>query len=86
MMFLFRYMKILLSADSWSEENGIGTTFSAIRILKDKFIFAHVGDSLIYHNRGSGFQKSQCHTLGDELIEKHGPEAADDMPEHYCIP
>lgn len=65
-------------------ENGIGTTFSAIRILKDKFIFAHVGDSLIYHNRGSGFQKiSKCHTLGDELIEKHGPEAADDMPEHY---
>ena len=29
-------------------ENGIGTTFSAIRILKDKFIFAHVGDSLIF--------------------------------------
>ncbi|MEC8865716.1 MAG: hypothetical protein VXX20_04435, partial [Verrucomicrobiota bacterium] len=22
-------------------------------------------------------------TLGDELIEKHGPQAADDMPEHY---
>ena len=26
---------------------------------------------------------SKCHTLGDELIDKHGPEAAIDMPEHY---
>ena len=26
---------------------------------------------------------SKCHTLGDELIEKHGPDAANDMPEHY---
>ena len=63
-------------------ENGIGTTFCD-KDTKDKFIFAHVGDSLIYHNRGSGFQKSPSVTLGDELIEKHGPEAADDMPEHY---
>ena len=26
---------------------------------------------------------SKCHTLGDELIDKHGPDAAIDMPEHY---
>ena len=26
---------------------------------------------------------SKNHTLGDELIAKHGPEAAHDMPEHY---
>ena len=31
-----------------------------------------------------GFCKiSKNHTLGDELIDKHGPEAAHDMPEHY---
>ncbi|MBL6827383.1 MAG: serine/threonine-protein phosphatase [Opitutales bacterium] len=65
-------------------ENGIATTFSAVRLLSDKFIFSHVGDSLIFLNQGSGFQKiSKCHTLGDELIDKHGPEAANDMPEHY---
>ena len=62
-------------------ENGIATTFSAVRLLSDKFIFSHVGDSLIFLNQGSGFQKiSKCHTLGDELIDKHGPEAANDMP------
>ena len=65
-------------------ENGIGTTFSAIRLLSDRCIFSHVGDSSILYSDGSGLKKiSKCHTLGDELIEKHGPEAANDMPEHY---
>jgi protein phosphatase len=65
-------------------ENGVGTTFSAIRLLNDRCIFTHVGDSSILFSDGSGLKKiSKCHTLGDELIEKHGPEAANDMPEHY---
>ena len=65
-------------------ENGIGTTFSAIRLLADRCLFSHVGDSCILHSDGSGLNKiSKCHTLGDELIEKHGPDAANDMPEHY---
>jgi protein phosphatase len=65
-------------------ENGVGTTFSAIRLLSDRFIFSHVGDSSILYSDGSGLKKiSKCHTLGDELIEKHGPDAANDMPEHY---
>lgn len=65
-------------------ENGIGTTFSAIRMLNDSCIFTHVGDSMILHSDGSRLRKiSKCHTLGDELIEKHGPDAANDMPEHY---
>ena len=47
-------------------------------------VFVHVGDSSIYLNDGNGFRKvSKCHTLGDELIAKHGPEASVDMPEHY---
>ena len=46
--------------------------------------FSHVGDSSILYSDGSGLRQiSKCHTLGDELIEKHGPEAANDMPEHY---
>lgn len=65
-------------------ENGVGTTFSSIRLLSDRFLFSHVGDSSIYFNNGDGLEKiSKCHTLGDELIEKHGPDAANDMPEHY---
>ena len=65
-------------------ENGIGTTFSAIRMLSDRCMFSHVGDSSILYSDGSGLRQiSKCHTLGDELIEKHGPEAANDMPEHY---
>ena len=65
-------------------ENGIGTTFSAIRMLSDRCMFSHVGDSSILYSDGSGLRQiSKCHTLGDELIEKHGQEAANDMPEHY---
>ena len=65
-------------------ENGIGTTFSGLRIIGNKMLFAHVGDSSIFVKNGQGLSKiSKNHTLGDELIEKHGPEAADDMPEHY---
>ena len=65
-------------------DNGIGTTFSAARVLDDKMIIAHVGDSSIFLKNGQGLQKiSRNHTLGDELIEKHGPDAMNDMPEHY---
>ena len=65
-------------------DHGIGTTISAIRVLGDQMIIAHVGDSSIFLKNGQGLQKiSRSHTLGDELIEKHGPEAMDDMPEHY---
>ena len=56
-------------------ENGIATTFSAVRLLSDKFIF-HVGDSLIFLNQGSGFQNFKVSYTCDELIDKHGPEAA----------
>ena len=34
-------------------------------------------------NDGGLKKISKSHTLGDELIEKHGPDAANDMPEHY---
>ncbi len=65
-------------------DNGIGCTFSGLRLRGNKISFVHVGDSSIYLNDQAGFRKvSKCHTLGDELIDKHGPEAASDMPEHY---
>ena len=65
-------------------ENGIGCTFSGLRLVGDKMIFVHVGDSSIYLNDGNCLRLiSKSHTLGDELIDKHGPEAAIDMPEHY---
>jgi len=65
-------------------ENGIGTTFSAIRVKDDNVMFAHVGDSSIFLLDKEGFRKvSKSHTLRDELLEKHGENAALDMPEHY---
>ena len=65
-------------------ENGIGTTFSGIRVLGGNIMFAHVGDSSIFLLDGDGFRKvSKSHTLRDELLEKHGENAALDMPEHY---
>ena len=65
-------------------ENGIGCTFSGLRLIGDRFSYVHVGDSSIYYYDDGGLKKlSKCHTLGDELIDKHGPDAAIDMPEHY---
>jgi len=65
-------------------ENGIGTTFSALRFYNENAYFAHVGDSSIFVLDGSGLRKvSKSHTLRDELLEKHGENAALDMPEHY---
>ncbi len=65
-------------------ENGIGTTFSAIRVMGENLMIAHVGDSSVFLKNGQGLQRiSRSHTLGDELIEKHGPDAMNDMPEHY---
>ena len=65
-------------------DNGIGTTFSAIRMMGDRALFSHVGDSTIFTLDEMGLKKiSKCHTLKDELIEKHGENAALDMPDHY---
>jgi len=67
-----------------SGESGIGCTFSGVRYTDGKFVYLHVGDSSIFLHDEEGFRKiSKCHTLGDELIDKHGPDAAIDMPEHY---
>ena len=65
-------------------ENGIGCTFSGLRYVEDHFSYVHVGDSSIFLHDENGLKKiSKCHTLGDELIDKHGPDASIDMPEHY---
>lgn len=67
-------------------QNGIGTTFSGLFLLDNKIIFGHVGDSYIlkYEKETDQLvQLSKEHTLAAELIAKHGPDAAVDMPEHY---
>ena len=67
-----------------SEDNGIGTTFSAVRVTEDKLFFVHVGDSAIFIHDSNGLRQiSKIHTLRDELLAKHGQDAALDMPEHY---
>jgi serine/threonine protein phosphatase PrpC len=67
-------------------QNGIGTTFSGVVLLDDKIIYGHVGDSFILKFEKESqqlLQISKEHTLAAELIAKHGPDAAVDMPEHY---
>lgn len=67
-------------------QNGIGTTFSGVVFLGNKILYGHVGDSYILkYEKVSGqlTQVSKEHTLAAELIAKHGPDAAVDMPEHY---
>ena len=67
-------------------QNGIGTTFSGIKFLEQSFVYAHVGDSCILHfTQANGIKEiTKAHTLAAELIAKHGPESAKDMPEHYA--
>lgn len=67
-------------------QNGIGTTFSGLIFQENKFVFGHVGDSFIlkYSKESEQLiQISKEHTLAAELIAKHGPDAAVDMPDHY---
>ena len=66
--------------------NGIGTTFSGVVFVENKFIYGHVGDSCILKFEKESSQLlhlSKEHTLAAELIAKHGPDAAIDMPDHY---
>ena len=80
------HSNIIKSGAIVAGQNGIGTTFSGIRFLNGKFIYGHVGDSFILkYDKESGelHQISKEHTLAAELIAKHGPDAANDMPEHY---
>ena len=81
------HQNLLKSGSIVGGQNGIGTTFSAIRFLHNRFLFAQVGDSVIFHFDGASKslkQVSKSHTLEAELLAKHGPEAANDMPEHYA--
>ena len=67
-------------------QNGIGTTFSGVVLLENKVIYGHVGDSYILKFEKESqqlLQISKEHTLAAELVAKHGPDAAVDMPEHY---
>ena len=68
----FTVFTSLLSPELFGGQNGIGTTFSAVR-LGDRFIFAQVGDSVIFHFDGSSGtlrQVSRSHTLEAELLAK----------------
>ena len=81
------HQNLLKSGAIVGGQNGIGTTFSAVRFLQNHFLFAQVGDSVIFHFDGESKslkQVSKSHTLEAELLAKHGPEAANDMPEHYA--
>lgn len=81
------HKNLLHSGEIVGGQNGIGTTFSALRSLGDRFMFAQVGDSVVFHFDGSSNslkQVSRSHTLEAELLAKHGPDAANDMPEHYA--
>ena len=67
-------------------QNGIGTTFSGLVIVENKIFYGHVGDSYILKFEQESSQLlhlSKEHTLAAELIAKHGPDAAIDMPDHY---
>ena len=67
-------------------QNGIGTTFSGLIFNENSILYGHVGDSYILKfekETDQLIQLSKEHTLAAELIAKHGPDAAVDMPEHY---
>ncbi len=67
-------------------QNGIGTTFSGVRLLEDKILYGHVGDSyiMLYDFENNVLKQiSKVHTLAAELIAKHGADAAKEMPDHY---
>ena len=67
-------------------QNGIGTTFSGLIFNESSILYGHVGDSYILKYQKETdqlIQLSKEHTLAAELIAKHGPDAAVDMPEHY---
>jgi len=67
-------------------QNGIGTTFSGLIFKESSILYGHVGDSFIlkYEKESDQLiQLSKEHTLAAELIAKHGPDAAVDMPDHY---
>ncbi len=80
------HQNILDSGEIVGGQNGIGTTFSAIRFLGNRFIYAHVGDSAIFrfeYGTKNLTQVSKSHTLAAELLAKHGPDGDIDIPDHY---
>ena len=52
-------------------ENGIGTTFSAIRLLSGRCIFSHVGDSSILYSDGSGLKRFRNATLWEMSLSRN---------------
>ena len=80
------HRNILKCGEIVGGQNGIGTTFSALRFVDGIFLYAHVGDSVILHFDPVGKnlkQISKSHTLAAELLAKHGPDSGIDIPDHY---
>jgi serine/threonine protein phosphatase PrpC len=85
-MFFKIHQNVLSCGNIVGGQNGIGTTFSGVKFLDHSFVYAHVGDSSILHfTESDGIKEvTTAHTLAAELVAKHGPESAKDMPEHYA--
>lgn len=67
-----------------SEDTGIGTTLTLVRIQENRLFAAHIGDSSLYLLREGTLTKlSKDHTLAQEALDRLGPGEEADIPDHF---
>jgi len=73
-------------AEGWAAHplTGMATTLTAGCLEGDALRLAHAGDSAAYLERDGALAKLTVdHTMEQELLEKHGPNAKRGMPAHF---
>ena len=80
-----RLNKTVVKAGQKHTYDGIGTTLTAMRECKGRLVVGHLGDSglFVFSPDGSATQATIDHTMAQEMIDTHGGDIAQTIPENY---
>ena len=84
-LFHFINQKVFKAGRKISNETGIGTTLTVVKLNGEEMTIGHVGDSTVFLFRADNCQQlTTDHTMEQEVIDRLGPDASLDTPSFYA--
>ncbi len=84
-VFHFINQKVFEKGRKISDETGIGTTLTVVKLNDEEMTIGHVGDSSVFLFRADNCQQlTTDHTMEQEVIDRLGPGASIDTPAYYA--
>jgi len=84
-VFHFINQKVFEKGRKISDETGIGTTLTVVKLNEEEMTIGHVGDSSVFLFRADSCQQlTTDHTMEQEVIDRLGAGASIDAPAFYA--